>query len=101
MPHLRKVQKQEAKRKKQGNGEQPEVPRVFNSSHLIQLDSLQEIAQRGKASSTKLIYQEIMDRRKKAEEVVQFEDLRRKHAGLGAGDLRRRHTLALEERQKR
>ena len=49
--------------KKQGNGEYVEVQRTFNSSNLIQLDSLQEIAARGKASTTKLIYKEIMDRK--------------------------------------
>ena len=41
-----------------------------------------------------------MDRKKKAEEVVQFEDLKKKHAGLGARDLRRQHTLVLAEKQK-
>ena len=67
---------------------------------MIQLDSLQEIAQRGKASSTKLIYQQIMDRKKKAEELVDFEDLRKKHAGVDRRKLERQHTFNMQEKQK-
>ena len=98
MPHLRKLQKQADKRKMQGNEVDIEPKQISNA--MIQLDSLQEIAQRGKASSTKLIYQKIMDRKRKAEELVDFEDLKKKHAGADSKKLARQHTLNMQEKQK-
>ena len=86
------------KRKMQGNEVDIEPKQISNA--MIQLDSLQEIAQRGKASSTKLIYQKIMDRKRKAEELVDFEDLKKKHAGADSKKLARQHTLNMQEKQK-
>ena len=62
---------------------------------MIQLDSLEEIAARGKASTTKLIYQKIMNRKTKAEELVEYEELKKENVGKGIGsrELQRRHTI--------
>ena len=41
-----------------------------------------------------------MDRKRKAEELVDFEDLKKKHVGADAKKLERQHTFNMQEKQK-